>query len=394
MILSIRLKNFFSIKEEAVLDFTADMSTRKNKYPLAENLLTYDGEKFVNIIGLFGSNAAGKSNMIKGINFCRNLILSSHLNNEGDEFAFDPYKFEKGKPSIFCINFVSEGTEYEYNFEILGNTITKEALFYFPNHRKARIFERFNTHEYKYGKGLITRPKEIETNTGSNTLFLSRASSMNRPIARAIYRFFLEEIIVGLQLIDFEKINIADFEEFKPILLKALEVSDSDIVNIEWEEKSNGQIRLLSYHRENPDIPFDFEREESEGTKRLLSILILLLHSALKGSAIFIDEFDLKLHIRLAEFILDVIRASRKAQLVFTSHNPSLINTNMLRREQIVFVNKQTDGNSEFVSLSEYEGLSNTTDVQKAYLQGRFDAVPYIGNVYSILKDLMACDNV
>ena len=78
MILSLRLKNFFSLRDEAVLDFTADRSARKTQDYLPENLIEFSGDKFVNIIGLFGSNAAGKSNIIKAIDFCRKLILTSH----------------------------------------------------------------------------------------------------------------------------------------------------------------------------------------------------------------------------------------------------------------------------------------------------------------------------
>ena len=150
-----------------------------------------------------------------------------------------------------------------------------------------------------------------------------------------------------------------------------------------------GRVRLQTYHRENPSIAFDFEKEESEGTKRLFFIMLMLLKKSMAGAAVFLDEFDLKLHLRLAEFILDVIRASSGAQLVFTSHNPLLIDMNKLRKEQIVFVNKQNDGNSEFIPLSDFE-IDKKTDILKAYLQGRFDAVPYVGNVYSVLSEIIS----
>lgn len=389
MIISLRLKNFYSIKEEAVLDFTADTSVRKNHTTLHENLIEKGDDKFVNIIGLFGSNAAGKSNMIKAIDFCRNLVISSHLSNEGDAFDFKPFKFGNDTLSEFVINFITMGKEYEYSFAISNDVIVKEALYHFPANRKARIFERTNISEYKYGKGLIHRPREVEINTGNRTLFLSRASSMNRPIAQDVYRFFLNEIIVGIPTIDYSTINREEFERYRPIILKALEISDSDIIDIRLLDNGNQKIRLESYHKENPEIPFEFEREESDGTKRLFAILITLLRKTISKTSIFIDEFDLKLHLRLAEFILDLVRASQGAQLVFTSHNPMLINPSLLRREQIVFVNKSINGNSEFTSLSEYTGLKASTDIQKAYLQGRFDAVPYVGNVYNILHELL-----
>lgn len=389
MIISLRLKNFYSMRDDAVLDFTADLSSRKSREYLPENFIDFSGDKFVNIIGLFGSNAAGKSNIIKATEFCRQLILTSHLNNEGDELNYEPFKFESGKPSEFYINFVTEGIEYEYSFALSGGEIISEELFYYPHKRKSRIFSRSNTYSYTFKKGIINRPAEVEANTGPKTLFLSRASSMNREIARTVYRYFLNQMVFGLDSVDLNNLSVADFDRHKKLLLKGLEVSDSDIVDIQLIEKNPGAYQLQSFHRENPGIPFDFLREESEGTKRLLTILLVILKKTIDGATFFLDEFDLKLHLHLAEFILNLVRASESAQMVFTSHNPLLINTNSLRQEQIVFVNKHADGNSEFTPLSDYEGLNKNTNIWQAYLQGRFDAVPYIGDARDVLSDLL-----
>lgn len=390
MIISIRLKNFYSLRDDSALDFTADMSSRKLYNWLPENLLDFSGEKFINIIGLFGSNAAGKSNIIKAIDFCRNLVVKSHLNNEGDTLDFSAFKFGEDNPSEFYINFVTEGVEYEYGFKIQNQKIISESLYHYPNKRKAKVFERSNIAEYTYGKKILQRPTEIEANTGSKTLFLSRASSMNRQIAQTVYKFFLNEMVTDASNFDITTLSRSDLEDNKDILLKAFEVSDSDIVDIVWSENIPGVPRLLSFHKENPTVPFDFEKEESEGTKRLLFLLLTLLKKITVGATVFIDEFDLKMHLRLAEFILDVVRASHNMQMVFTSHNPYLIDTTKLRREQIVFVNKQTDGNSEFMPLSDFEGISNNTDIRKAYLQGRFDAVPYVGEIYPIISEIIS----
>lgn len=389
MIICLRLKNFFSIRDEAVLDFTADMSSRKSRDELPENLIDFSGDKFINVMGLFGSNAAGKSNIIKALSFCRHLVLTSHLHNEDDILAFEPFKFDSDKPSEFYINFVTGDIEYEYTFHLYQGRITFEELYYYPKKRKAKVFTRETTSSYSHRKGTIERPTEIEASTGPKTLFVSRASSMNRQIAQAVYRFFRNEIVVGTDTTTFTHIGKIEFEENKDVLLKALEVSDSDIVDICLTELKPGVPTLLSFHKENPEIPFDFEKEESDGTKRLFVLMLMMLRKSLEGASIFLDEFDLKLHVRLAEFLLDMIRASRGAQLVFTSHNPSLIDTSKLRHEQIVFVNKQSNGNSEFIPLSDYEGIGKNTDIRKAYLQGRFDAVPYIGDIYPLLSELI-----
>lgn len=390
MIISLRLKNFFSLRDETVIDFTAENFSRKRSQQLEDNLINFNGDNFVNIIGLFGSNASGKSNLIKAIDFCRNLVLTSHLSNEGDKFDFEPFKFGAVKSSEFSLRFVTSGVEYEYSFEISDDRIISESLYHYPKNRKSRVFSRENTNFYSHRKGAIARPTEVEANTGPRTLFLSRASSMNRPIAQQVYRFFLNEMSVDTGTFDLNEFSHADFDAYKNILLKAFEVSDSDIIDLQLSDPGAGKKRLLSFHQEDPTVPFDFEKEESEGTKRLLMLLMLFIRKATAGATIFLDEFDLKLHLRLSELILDVIRASKGAQLLFTSHNPVLINTNKLRNDQIVFVSKQPDGNSEFVPLSDFEGVGKTLNVQQAYIQGRFDAVPYVGDIYPVLADLMA----
>ncbi|MDO4334758.1 MAG: ATP-binding protein [Bacteroidales bacterium] len=376
------------MRDSAVLDFTADSGFRNSQDFLPENLIDFSGDKFVNVIGIFGSNAAGKSNMIKAIDWCRDLILKSHLYNEGDELNYQPFKFDSGKPSSFYIDFVADGIEYEYSFELYAGRIISEELYYYPHKRRSRVFSRTATDSYVFKKGVIQRPAEVQANVGPKTLFLSRASSMGREIAQIVYRFFLNQMVIGLDSVDLSKLSAADFDTHKSILLKGLEVSDIDIVDIRLVEVQPGQYSLQSFHRENPEIAFDFLKEESEGTKRLMLMLMLLLRKVMDGATFFLDEFDLKLHFRLSEFVLKLVKASGKAQMVFTSHNPLLIDKDSLRPEQIVFVTKQVDGNSEFVPVSDYEGVGSKTDLRKAYLQGRFDAVPYVGDARDVLADL------
>lgn len=376
MILRLSLTNFYSIAEEVVLDFTAE---RRRSLHLPENLLDFNGDKFVNIIGLFGSNAAGKSNLIKAIKFCRDLVLTSGNSNSDTIFTYEPFKFEPDRSSKLSLNFAWKGIEYEYSFELLKNRITSESLYYYPQKRKAKVFERHNTDEYTYGKTVIQRPAEIETSTGPQTLFLSRGSSMNRPILQTVYQFFKDGIWVDSGNYNIDNNSRRIIEEHKPMLLKALEISDSDIFDFTLAESSPGIPVLQTFHSENPNIPFDFIKEESEGTKRLFHILLMLIDKAQSDTTIFFDEFDLKLHIRLAEFVLDVVASFGSSQIVFTSHNPALLNRERFRDEQIVFVTKLPKGGSEFVPLSDYKDVSKIKDLQKAYLQGRFDAVPYTG---------------
>ena len=381
MLLRLYISNFYSIADEVVLYFAA---AGKKTCRQESHTLDFNGNRYVNIIGLFGSNAAGKSNLIKAVNFFRNLVLTSTNNNEGFISGYEPFKFEMEKPSKLRLDFEWEGIEYEYSIEIYKDCIRSESLYHYPQKRRAKIFERRDTDTYSFGKGLIQRPAEIEMSTGPQTLFLSRGNSMNRPVLKKVYRFFRDGMWVENGDYRIDSDSRKTIESHKSLLLKALEISDSDIIDFNIVESLPGIPVMQTFHRENPNIPFDFISEESEGTRRLFHILLMLIDKAQDDVTIFFDEFDLKLHLKLSEFILDVVSSFGKAQMVFTSHNPALLNRERLNDEQIVFVTKLPNGVSDFVPLYDYSGISKIKDLQKAYLQGRFDGVPYLGSVEEI----------
>ena len=162
--------------------------------------------------------------------------------------------------------------------------------------------------------------------------------------------------------------------EQKTGLLEVLRTADSDIVNIEL---AGG--RLKTYHRNNPKVAFDFETEESEGTKTLFRMMLSMMDIIRGGRLLLIDEIDTSLHTQLVEFIIGMFNGSERAQLVYTSHNTHLLNTDFQRRDQVYFVNKREDGSSDLYSLYDFKDFRDTLDMEKAYLQGRFDAVPYLG---------------
>lgn len=386
MIISISLQNFYSIFDEATLDFVALPLGRGKQEQHPKNLMTFNNEKFVNIIGLFGSNAAGKSNFIKAVDFCRRLVLESHRNVQRGPMDFEPFKFSAPAPSKFSIRFVWQGTEYDYSFTIEDNRIVSESLYHYPNKRRAKVFERENTTSYTYGKGQLRRTAQVEESTGPQTLFLSQAASMNRSIAVDVVQFFAEGMKVGMATPALTPATRTNIENNKQLLLDALAVGDSDIIDFNIIETPTGALKMMTYHREMPTVGFDFDREESQGTKRLFYILLSLVETVHSDTALFFDELDVNLHVHLTEFLLDIIRESQRSQLVFTSHNAGLLNREQLRDEQIVFVTKLPDGSSEFVPLCNYEDVAKIKDLQKAYLLGVFDGVPYIGTASSVFK--------
>lgn len=412
MILKIELENFYSIKDKVTIDFRAGNINNIQARKLENNVIEWNGQKILKTVGLFGSNASGKSNIVKAISFCRKLILESHLYNDNTILTFQPFKFYgwDKKPSRFLVNFVCNNVEYEYSFSLTKDEFVSESLFYYPNKRKSKVFER-NGDEYYFAEGAIPRAKDVKFNTGSKCLFLSRANSMNRELPKILIGYFLNTFM--LNIVPLSDANIESlFEKNKKIVIEALNVCDSDICDIELKKEKMqtmsvnlslsdkivqspvqtqeiDAIRFLTYHKFSPNVPFDMLAEESAGTQRLFAVLLVLLDVVKNGKSLMLDEFDIGLHRLLANFILDMIHASENSQMLFTSHNTSLIDMGIFRKDQILFVGKKDDGSTEVYSLYDFKGFRENMDAEKAYKQGRFEAVPIISTSVGSLKKLL-----
>ena len=408
MILKIELENFFSIKDRIRIDFRAANINTVLARNLSYNVMEWNGVPVLKTIGLFGPNASGKSNILKAIAFCCQLILGSHLHNEGMTFNFEPFKFDgfENKPSQFLIDFVCENVEYEYSFELTREKIVRESLYHYPVGRRAKVFVREADGKYSFGSGIVAKPMDVALNTSNKNLFLSRASSMNRDVAQKLYRYFLNQFLLGLVNVN-DLIVLDSFKMYKKVILKALEICDTDITDIEVRKEQvpapvlpmAGQtelsfklvdvLRFKTVHRNQSDVMFDLDMEESNGTRKLFQILIRLLDVVKNKKSIMMDEFDMGLHTRLADFILDLIHASPSSQLLFTSHNTNLIDVKRLRRDQIVFVNKSEQGATSVYSLYDFKDFRENMDAEKGYIQGRFDAVPYVDSSVESIKQIL-----
>ena len=407
MILKIEFGNFFSIRDKIRIDFRAANINTTLARELRHNVMDWNGVPVLKTIGLFGPNASGKSNIVKAIHFCCRMILDSHLYNEGTVFNFEPFKFDgwQEKPSCFLINFVCDNVEYEYSFELTKTKILSESLYHYPFGRRAKIFVRNADGKYSFGTGVISKPADVALNTSDKNLFLSRASSMNRETAQTLYRYFMNQFLLGLVNVN-DLVVLDGFNTYKNVILKALEVCDTDITDIEVRKEQMsapvvvpGQadmafkfvdvLKFKTFHRDNKEVMFDLDLEESSGTRKLFQILIRLLDVVKNKKGIMMDEFDMGLHTRLADFILDLIHASERSQLLFSSHNTNLIDVKRLRRDQIVFVNKTEDGATEVYSLYDFKDFRENMDAEKGYMQGRFDAVPYVDSSVESIKQLL-----
>lgn len=416
MILEVRLSNFFSIKDEIILDLqAANLKTQKSQ-ELEDNVFNFDEISVLKTVVLYGANASGKSNIIKAIRFCASMIFMSDTHNENTVFNFTPFKFDgyQNKPSSFFIRFVSNGIEYEYSFSLKLSEVITESLYYYPNGRRAKIFTR----DERLGKekngiysftSVIKKPLDVAENTSRKTLYISRGSQMDRELPKEIFRFFNEKFILGY--IGYNALSIEElYKQNRVDLLRALRIADSDIVDIRLskeirsgknlnadfatnkvsiEDVQQQHVKITTFHKSNPSVAFDFLSEESQGTQVLFYVMLTLLDIVKNNKILLIDEIENSLHNKIVEYIVNLFHASNSAQLIYTTHNTNLLNLNKLRKDQICFVNKKDDASTDLYSLFDYKDFRDTMDVEKAYLQGRFDAIPYINDSIENIKNFL-----
>jgi AAA15 family ATPase/GTPase len=416
MVLEIRLSNFFSIKDEVVLDFRAANIKSTNAKALKDNVFEQNKTDILKTMAIYGANASGKSNIIKAIRFCNAMVFESHNHNENTIYNFQPFKFEgyANKPSNYFIRFIVNGIEYEYSFSLSRTRIISESLYYYPKGRIAKIFTRDESlgknkkDKYTFGN-ILNRPFDVAENTSDKTLYISRASQMDRDIAKEIFNYFNKTFILNylgfgvstvenitnqnkLQLIEALKIADSDIEDVKiKVLKKPGKNIHADLTNmtLKVEDVVQDHLQIKTYHKIAPRVAFDFLTEESQGTIKLFFIMLTLLDVVKNNKILLIDEIEDSMHPKIIEYIFNLFRAGEKAQLLCTTHNTQFLDLKRFRKDQIYFVNKKKDGSTDLYSLYDYSDFRDTMDLEKAYLQGRFDAVPIVNYSYSQLKSFL-----
>lgn len=416
MVLEIRLSNFFSIKDEITIDFRAANIKSANVRALKDNIFKESNTELLKTLVVYGANASGKSNLIKAIRFCNALVFESHNFNENTIFNFQPFKFDgfSKKPSTYFIRFMLSGIEYEYFFSLNRKQIITESLHYYPKGRIKEIFSRderkgkTKREKYKF-TDVISRPMDVAENTSNKTLYISRASQLDREIPKAVFNYFHGTFILnylgfgvaaieraGLhnkkQLIEALKIADSDIEDVKiKVLKRPVKNFHADLTNmtLRAEDVVQNVLDIKTYHKNHPGVAFDFMTEESQGTIKLFFIMLTLIDIVKNDKILLIDEIEESLHPKIIEYIFNLFRAGNKAQLLCTTHNTRFLDLKKFRKDQIYFTNKKTDGSTDLYSVYDYNDFRDTMDLEKAYLQGRFDAIPFIAGTSEQLKQLI-----
>lgn len=369
MIIEFKVKNICSIQEELSFSMQANTSvSRKNELP--DNLITPENElPLLKSAIIYGRNASGKSNILLA------LIKLQKLLRESDSYkveqkipVYEPFHFEKNslnQPTKIEIKFLVENEEfqtkikYDYKIEFDKKSILYESLSFYPKGQNARLFERKVGNPILYGDYLKGNKKLIEDTLLDNQLFLSKSASyklehLKEPylyITNKIYPFIAHDNNFEDHVI---KIIYQKLEDpiFKNNLLELLKAGDTGIVDI-FSEKSPGKIytshRYFQEEEEKSASQFSLDLE-SLGTRKLLIIGGILFLNLQHGNLIVIDELDKSLHPHLTRMLIELLHNKKNnpynSQLIFTTHDSSLMDGDLFRRDQMFITDKDYYGNT------------------------------------------------
>lgn len=413
MLLRFAVENHLSICERQELSFAA--SSLKDQSDGLIDCEAVDSGAVVPAVVIYGANASGKTNFVNALSTMRGMVLWSQTKGEPgggvprQEYLLDPSFSEK--PSCFEIDFVLDGIRYHYGFEATDEAFTSEWLYEIPKAHRRRLYER-KEQEFDFGRWLKGQNHNISRLTRSNSLFLSAAAQNGHELLSRVYKYFQDITFSGSisipgveassrvkgdgvdgRVIDFLKsINTGvigyqkketelpeDIRAKHRELREVLERITGDTIELKpGDEEKVVQIELAHRGRGGEVVHFDLDLE-SAGTRRLLIILSQTFKAIDEGFPIIIDELDASLHTYASEAILRLFCSpkvnSSGAQLIATTHDTNLMRSNVLRRDQLWFADKSTEGATEIYPLTDIRTRKGD-NVELGYLQGRYGAVP------------------
>ena len=427
------VENFSSYQEENSLDLTAG-KTEVN----SSHLVNFKKVKILKSAILYGANASGKSNLIKAINYAKNIILKSLDDVDTYKKYFKLDTTSLNKPTVFEFELELNNKFFSYGFSSILNSkkISEEWLYEIGKNTPELIFTR-EKNKIKLGKSLIKSKRfgvyVDDMKNQSDQLFLSEIANKDLDLSETpeatvidnIYKWFDEKLIiiypdttlreksligkseniskmfkkylnefdtgvVDISCIeeDFEEISKNLPNELKELIEKNLNKKD---VNMNIVEGSNGELltiykdddgklkvqKLGLIHNININEIFEL-KDESDGTRRLFD-LIPLIGKFSRDFTIIIDEFDRSLHPKLTKqffkLFYELNDENSKTQLIVTTHESTLLDLDLVRRDEIWFVEKDNNGASKLFSLNEFN-IRYDSKIEKAYLLGRYGAIP------------------
>lgn len=410
MLIEFRVRNYRSIRDEVVISFVAS-----NDKKLGESHLAETGIKTLpNLLRsalIYGPNASGKSTLLQALAFMRGVVAeSAMLMPPGQTFNVQPFRLDKdwvAQPTEFEITFLLGGVRHQYGFSLTPERIVDEWLLVYRTAKPQQWFRRTfdkttQSSTYEFSTHLTGPRKLWQETTRPNALFLSNAAQLNSEMIGPVFRWLVEQPIyfaAGLsplpdlttQLLQTEvgKRAVRDF-------LASADISISDVLSVprqgfhqnimfgpEGTQVTREEREILTpqfvHNTEHGSASFELH-EESQGTQRLYALAAPVLDVLKHGRLLIVDELDSSLHPLLVRRLVRMFHQPELnphgAQLLFTTHDTSLLDRTLFRRDQIWFTEKDRDQATRLYPLTDFSPRESEA-WEKGYLIGRYGAVPF-----------------
>jgi len=400
MLIEFSIGNYKSFKDKVTFSMVAANIVAKEKELDDNNVFVVDNDlKLLKSAAIYGANASGKSNIAKAIFFMIWFMINSSKSTQSTEkIDVEPFKLStetETKPSFFELVFLLDGKKYRYGFEANQKNVVSEWLFYVPKTRETRLFERFDNHPINLSKRF--KADDIYPKTRKNALFLSVAAQFNVEIAEKILDWLDTKIAIISVLHDKRYLNYTidcltqniDKEEIIQ-LVKKLDLGIKEL-SVKYNKINTSHQKFDEQGNYVSMELFDLEDEESEGTKKIVSIAAPLVDTLKNGVILIFDEFDARLHPLISKAIVELFNSKEtnchNGQLIFMTHDTNLLSNKLFRRDQIWFTEKNKYGATDLYSLVEYK-IRNDASFESDYIKGRYGAIPFIGNLNQIISEI------
>lgn len=422
MLVDFSVKNFKSFNDKQTLSM---LST--NIPELKNNIFQLNKNSKLSLLKsaiIYGGNGSGKTNLLDAIYNLKMLILNS-TDIKVDKIIpyYKPFKLEnnsKKLPTEYEIEFIGyDNIRYKYCVSFNKYEVLKESLFFYPSQQEAKLFIREKGKSIDFGAYLKGDKKSIESQLLNNNLFLSKAANSNNAQLTDVYIYFRN----NLWFSDQTKVDSSTFytpyttkriantsnDNFKNNVRDLLYFADTDIDNLDIKITKPDNIELpddmpdfikkeildrmtytpITFHRlyENKkEVGFtEFNlSEESDGTQKIYSLGGKVLDVLEKGNVFIVDELNNSFHPLISQFLIQLFNNPKNnpknAQLIFATHDTSLLSAKIFRRDQIWFTEKNQYGSTNLYSLCEFDYKTVRANIpfERWYLSGRFGGLPLL----------------
>lgn len=419
MLIEFKVTNYLSIKETQTLSMVAGNATKDKE--LAGNTFDSGIPKLGNLLKsavIYGPNAAGKSNLITALVFMERMVITSATEAQvGKKIKVNPFRLEaasRNEDTEFEIHFISEEVRYQYGFRLNTERVTSEWLIAYPKGKAQTWFEREydqanKKYDFKFSPSFSegkARDDRASYTIGSN-LYLSVAVQKNSQQLLPAFNWFLNKLHyltsmnqvdsshtldaissaqdkqyvlafmndagIGIKdfLVERKLMSADDFPDGFPVALREQYIESHPVFDTKFLYESNDDKNLVA---------FDLD-DESDGTRAMFGFATWWIDLLKNNEILFVDEIDTSLHPLLVHHLVRMLHLSKsKAQLVFTTHDTTLLSQRILRTDQVWFVEKDKLQSTQLYSLADYSPRPNEA-IEARYLNGRYGAIPFLSEL-------------